>query len=634
MLTEDIVTPETEKSNEASSDLSTQSFLDGIEKVLPNLADEVLRRQINEYLRIKDDSEDVTSYKTRLQLVKKILKNLYIHEDFSKSPRNAMQAKWLSIGLLAREVFYNIKTHSDIEDLLLAFPDLINQPQAKKTFFKKKEKQELWELEKILDDLRRMVRIECIRANTQRKIEGKGWKYKSTEKAINDPKRALAYLIPIAHGFPEVELANKDEVIDTNRPTVMVIQLGREALSRARAIDKTNEVNVIIPTKSMIRLDGLIVVDEVLVYKNGKLYLVASKGKIKPNYVVGSDNGWEKTSQNAPFSGSGMGERLTHFKQGMIIANYSGTKRTHIPMPCNVNKPHKRGRKDPKPRHPRINDVKDENYTGESLLQKHMNEIAGIFLRNSNLKKCVLKPKQGTCGGFGVWIIDRADVLGDKESFMTTCEKLAAYMENVKDALIEPFVEPYSITVNGKSVDWNIRVYVTRTPDGKLTTEQGKIVRYGAKDLAVNITNGSSVIDLEELRSQIPGFDKLLRHIDKVSIMQIENVERFGRKMAKESKEKVTPGENDLYGIDIIVTKKDGKPIPVIIEIGGASAGCLWSAEQETDPAAWGKFSEKFTQRVITQAKEHFKTDSVWKKISSIAETVGKAVVAQIPSLY
>lgn len=270
-------------------------------------------------------------------------------------------------------------------------------------------------------------------------------------------------------------------------------------------------------------------------------------------------------------------------------------------MPCNYRYPQKVGKKGIRLNIRKIDSPEMMNDSSSYIWMVH-----DFFTRNPHMQKCVMKPLYGTSGGFGVWIINRSEVCkGPDEVYETFMQTVSTYITHCKEVMLEPFIKPYPIAIDGEAVDWNIRVFVSRDARGNISVEKGKVVRYGPKNVAINISNGGSAVSMDSLENQIPEFHQLMARIDRVAIAQIDNLEKFAEKKYATSDDDTK--KTDLFGLDMIITKTpQGRLIPVTIEWGSWNVGCLWNAEQSTDPSKWESFTEKFTSNVIARAKEHF----------------------------
>lgn len=586
-----------------------------LEHALEIFPDANFQRYMREYLRIKDMPENETLNETRITLLIKIVKNLGSYATYSKDKSARYKAKAMKVWLLSSECKRYKMNNEMMEKLLISFPEIIEED----------EEYEYGETEdhntnRLIDMTNKMgedIKNHCVKM-------GMLWKNPGVGKALADRVRASSYLTPISFGFPEVEWeAEQDKVLDPNLPTIVFQNFGKEALSRARALDKKGVVNVVIATDTQLKDKRRSRILEGIVYKGGKLYLVPFTKGINPNYIAGADKQWSEEYQDIPFIGSGITSNMSNDKDAFLVANFDGENHSDLLIPGNYRTEERRKG--------RINggtiiDTPEDKNDPELRM---LPSIRYLFLANPDLKKCVLKPRRNTNGGFGVWILHRSEIMKcDDRAYEKLRQKVARYLPHVDSVSVEPFVEPYPISINGEVMDWNIRVYVTRDEQGNLTVEKGKVVRYGPKDTAINISNGGSATDLEKLRDQIPEFNSLTEQVDRISIAQIGQLLELAKKIANnlsvKMQKNIEIGATDQFSVDIIITKDSrGNLVPVTIEFDSWNAGCLWNGEQATDPAEWSKFSDKIVNRMIMRAKEHFKLAKMRKECgTSLKETI------------
>lgn len=458
-------------------------------------------------------------------------------------------------ALLTAEIFHCKPEMEEIEELSLAYENILFGPDLSPGGIRQ-----------ICAHTLLKIYQEAIKQNPKKTNPRLG-------RALITPDIGRALLYPQRLGFPEPWMSFDRLVLDPKKPTIYIYGLNGNSLSRAREMDRQGGANVVIPITEVMNIEtNKRELEWALVYREGKTWIIQPRKTIPPNYIV--NRGHDNYGNNAATTGSERIERLLENKLLVLIElTRKGVATTLNHEPCTSGY---------------------VPYRKDGLSEAELQDLLSL-MEEGGKDKFVIKPNSTSCG-FGVRIIDIKKAPSREEISLEIAKQINTILKLEQPALIEPFITPYPLSIDGKNVDWNLRVLTTRDEKGTLIVD-AIVVRYGEKDKPVNISLGAQVTTLTSLTGQIPNIQELEQDICKTAIRAVRVIERKARK------------KSDLYGVDIIVTQNEnGYPKPVINEINGAYSGGLWAYEQALPAEDQGTPTRHFAKRVHQRATEHLES--------------------------
>lgn len=422
------------------------------------------------------------------------------------------------------------------------------------------------------------------------------------------------------HNFPEIQKVTGIPEIDPHKPVVTIGNYDGNSLSIARELDRLNKVNIILYTS-----DTAIV----LQYKDGKiLYFELSEQEKKE-----LDEKIPHTHYTVYMGASERAAAMSNFLTEKILKSKSFTMETLVKhnIPTSWNTANRVNFQEKGKRSADFDKAPSEEEYNQAIVSATLKILEATKHKSSG--KIVIKPS-GTSGGHKVAIFD----LGLASLAMAAEHIVNIQLELEMDVIIEDFVEPLPLTIKGQEVDWNLRVLITRDEKGNPMIDDMP-VRIGEKNSAVNICNGANVLPFEVVMEHLK-----LSEDEKKEVMQkiqalvlgsvhiIEKIQdeyfrinqirskynRFGFNRFGTKFELIDAGpyqpQNDLYGIDIIITKgEDGKPTPVIIEVNGGNSGGIWKLDDALPEAERGRPCRNLAKRIAQRAQEEYELMTMMK---------------------
>lgn len=227
-------------------------------------------------------------------------------------------------------------------------------------------------------------------------------------------------------------------------------------------------------------------------------------------------------------------------------------------------------------------------------------EFAVKNLIEEKLQTCrriAIKPTDGQCGE-SVEFFD-----------ITNSEKAAKYaftlLQEGRNVIIEEFIQSAKLVIDGKPMDWNVRVFITKDEDGDYFATD-MIGRYDDQGKPVNLSLTAKAITKEEL----------LKHLNLSGVdasLFLSSIYSVGVKSVKALVSTITDYEKideslsqDMMGIDIIVTIVDGKLIPVFLEANDHLSGGMWDLEMKQDNENKGLAMIPIAKQINRRTKANF----------------------------
>ena len=213
------------------------------------------------------------------------------------------------------------------------------------------------------------------------------------------------------------------------------------------------------------------------------------------------------------------------------------------------------------------------------------------FMIDHQLSEVVLKPVDGS-QGYGITFFNWLDFDPAYQKLKELKLKRILAGLRSRDMLIQGRVTPELMlhipepdpaqpdaAAEPLALDWNLRVLVSLDDQGQPVVS-GIVVRAGYEETAVNISQGSMVMLLEEAAEKLKitqeELEALRQAITETARRTFEALQARARQDGV-----LKPGENvsDFLGLDLMVAREDGKLVPYVIEVNGSQSGGLWALD-------------------------------------------------------
>ncbi len=234
--------------------------------------------------------------------------------------------------------------------------------------------------------------------------------------------------------------------------------------------------------------------------------------------------------------------------------------------------------------------------------------------------KTVVKPRFGISGR-GIMFVSPGDDLQANGL-------LNALMDSV-DVIVQKFILHRKLVRAGKELDWNVRVFTSRVPQGEIKVS-GHVVRIGSG--AVNLSIDAEPDQLKVVLQDLgygARIKEIIRRIEEEAVKAHHAVEDYTKKFPPSFVEtplgNVSPYfEDDHLGIDIILGED---VLPYVIEVNGSPGG-IYAFDKVAAPAERSHAVSDFIRNAIHKGALY--KNAVERILGQKAETVspaGKVVV-------
>ena len=581
---------------------------------------EALRNYLDSF---RGDSRD--NPVERLESLRIIIRILR-HLRYFLKEKELAAVHYLAYGILAHALPLYARDLASFEAYLRAFPFLLgNQtfPEGTGTLIHKDKL-----VEPTAESLQKRLQQDCtlrlMQLRTRENVkQKKQLPSNDVSMAAEHPHFPQVFTLMQKYGFPSPEVVDPAEVLDNQKPIIGLFSpFEGDTLVLARELDRQGGTNVVIPLRETMEIreeKQIKILNSALVYRDGKTFLVhfykENPFEKQFDYIHGS--GRCRDWREQAVSGNPYVEGVMNNKYACFIGlTFYGVATTWNPDGKNQIRDGKffeaRG-------------LVMRDLTKENLFNEHLNSqpdpvLLGYlfhFLKYGNNldttpSRYVIKPVD-TSGGFGVLIVDRDEMRRDEKKLELLTATMFRHLMAGRTLIIENFVEPAPLRLDGQDVDWNLRVFATRDIHGNIVLEDEAVLRYDKKMRVVNISKDAKVMRLSAVSDQIPHYSQFLNAIFEVTSDAISALEQQLMDSMKDLDPSgatpipTHPMKNDYFGLDIIVHQDaNGHYIPLVMEMNGANSGGTWTLESTLPPELQGVTCRKFAARILSQAQLNF----------------------------
>lgn len=197
------------------------------------------------------------------------------------------------------------------------------------------------------------------------------------------------------------------------------------------------------------------------------------------------------------------------------------------------------------------------------------------FLSQNHLEKAVAKPNDGSQGQNVIYF--------DETNLDEAALTLSSVLRADGNVLLQERIVPPLFSKDGKAIDWNLRVFVSR--DESENWRVGDVVaRVGPYGDVINISLGAEKMHLDDLT-------RFLNLSTEESAAFLSRIQSFSTKVADELESSLrkrgilgaSEHTTDFMGLDIMVRSERGGFTPYLIEINGFNSGGMWQKGEVTD---------------------------------------------------
>jgi len=373
-----------------------------------------------------------------------------------------------------------------------------------------------------------------------------------------------AFLALRRHGFGDLNFDPPDSTLAKGLDTINIVfypAFGEDELAVAREISNHPNANAIgvldrADLEPPENIQDPVTIKQGIVMRNGKARLMHFDPPLPVDYFYGNpaSTGIAEFLTQTPWPGRRHGEKFTKQKaMTMGILDAAGVR---IPQTlCLFSRGDGDGAK------------------VAAYAQRVQDAIDG-FLERFHFSEAVLKPADGHMGN---------DVLVfQKENSPEAAARAVVLLNEGRSVLIQDRIVPPMVLDNGRTLDWNLRVFVSWDPKTlKPVVGRGIVVRIGPSGKAINLSRGADCMLFEELAARLhwpdAERDALRREIEGIGAKAFEALHDAIR---LEGTLPVTNFAVDLMGIDFMVRREKGRLTPYVIEMNNQESGGMGDWDQ------------------------------------------------------
>lgn len=389
--------------------------------------------------------------------------------------------------------------------------------------------------------------------------------------------------------FPNPERGSFHELLDKNKPTIVILWFWEDNLALAREIDKQWESNIIISdgiiNSRVSRIRNTILVSKWIVYKDGKIfYCEDGNNKVSSDYVLSSYT-WQ---------GGTLPSRIPHVWLD-TIEKYTENKEVTSQILMNnwINVAPYIAWKSPKSTQTdkKWIDIKYQEYNSWSISDS-LKDFARKYWGN-----IVVKPTNGQW-----WSNVSFHNMNDNPNEAVLAIK--RIIDSGSNVIVEKRIKSAPIIVEWEEMDWNFRVFVSKGDDNNFVVSDME-ARIDSIGKPVNISISASVATYNQICEMrwISEDEKasLKADIESISLQACNAIEQHILQNEKPSHNR----HQDFMWVDIIVEKTKDWYRLYVIEVNDQHSWWMWDLDNVVEWDEVGKSSRDLAKVMSRRARKN-----------------------------